>query len=780
MSSPPNVPYQAYRSKRHSRNPSNPYLTPNVSPPLQSRPPVSHTNGASLSEPIVPQQHDFAVDLEKQAVINGLVNRLGDIPKALSLTDSVPQSEYLKPISTNVVSVPVEPSSPSEKSPSPALSLSNPQTPPLAPVSVPHSPATPDKPLINGTPQSAPDPVASSSTPSSPGPSPKPTTTRRVSTFRHVPPVRPTTQRPLGSSPLRPAGTHSRTLSSNISVSTRHLDPQQPRSPVYPSSRVSSTASTPLLQPVQTERALPSIPVLDLPASSPNHRPELQLASSPSSQSVMAPPRSSSLVSPPVPPPKPITPTNSQSHSIPSTPASVLSPASSSSSIPTVRQNARSMAPYRPGFQPHGVYRPRTDEYIERRKAGRDTGRVERTRMERRLEKLINLHFPHPDQARDKPSENSRPSAQARRQSSFFDLTFNDLRTKSAGDLWKEVLTTQPAPGSKADIRSTEQTITPWEDDAAVSQCPLCTASFHPLTNRKHHCRLCGRIVCSLPVKYPQRPQTCSLLFVADPVTGRIEEVGEGVDYGVRRRTASTVGKGKGKEISPSSDEDKFLKGVRICRDCRPVILRRQYMHEVHQTPMFSKLYAAFVMLEKEIEEALPQFQELLMKLNNEERPVPEASAARKRLLEAFSQYDALAKRIRLLPCPGGQGSSQDRVQLAILTRANLFLQKNMFPLQAIPKPKKSTGSGKPSPSSTTPEPGGQLVDPNSEIAHALQPLLEQEALLESFVEEAKAHRKFEDAKTLKDNLREIRAEIDRMLANADTGATAKGKGRSG
>ena len=39
---------------------------------------------------------------------------------------------------------------------------------------------------------------------------------------------------------------------------------------------------------------------------------------------------------------------------------------------------------------------------------------------------------------------------------------------------------------------------------------------------------------------------------------------------------------------------------------------------------------------------------------------------------------------------------------------------------------------------------------------------------MESFVEEAKAHRKFEDAQTLKANLNEIRAEIDRILANAE------------
>lgn len=62
----------------------------------------------------------------------------------------------------------------------------------------------------------------------------------------------------------------------------------------------------------------------------------------------------------------------------------------------------------------------------------------------------------------------------------------------------------------------------------------------------------------------------------------------------------------------------------------------------------------------------------------------------------------------------------------------------------------------------------GPVIDPDSAIAHALQPLLEQEALLESFVEEAKAHRKFQDAKTLKTNLYEIRAEIDKVMANAD------------
>jgi rabenosyn-5 len=62
------------------------------------------------------------------------------------------------------------------------------------------------------------------------------------------------------------------------------------------------------------------------------------------------------------------------------------------------------------------------------------------------------------------------------------------------------------------------------------------------------------------------------------------------------------------------------------------------------------------------------------------------------------------------------------------------------------------------------------LADANSELARQLQPLLEQEALLEGFVEEAHARRKFEDVKTLRANLGEIRMEIDRIIRQSDAG----------
>jgi rabenosyn-5 len=53
-------------------------------------------------------------------------------------------------------------------------------------------------------------------------------------------------------------------------------------------------------------------------------------------------------------------------------------------------------------------------------------------------------------------------------------------------------------------------------------------------------------------------------------------------------------------------------------------------------------------------------------------------------------------------------------------------------------------------------------------LARALQPLLEQESLLEAFIEEAQSQRKFEDVKTLKTNLKEIRQEIEKLLDASD------------
>lgn len=56
-----------------------------------------------------------------------------------------------------------------------------------------------------------------------------------------------------------------------------------------------------------------------------------------------------------------------------------------------------------------------------------------------------------------------------------------------------------PLSGAKAQQRALEQSIIAWEDDVSVVQCPFCQQEFTSYSFRRHHCRLCGRVVCGDP-----------------------------------------------------------------------------------------------------------------------------------------------------------------------------------------------------------------------------------------------------------------------------------------
>jgi hypothetical protein len=68
--------------------------------------------------------------------------------------------------------------------------------------------------------------------------------------------------------------------------------------------------------------------------------------------------------------------------------------------------------------------------------------------------------------------------------------------------------------GAKAQQRTLEQSVIDWEDDTKVLKCPFCQQEFSSYTFRRHHCRLCGRVICG-------DPQTqCSSLVGLNVVAG--------------------------------------------------------------------------------------------------------------------------------------------------------------------------------------------------------------------------------------------------------------------
>ncbi|BGP13921.1 hypothetical protein JCM10213_002565 [Rhodosporidiobolus nylandii] len=469
----------------------------------------------------------------------------------------------------------------------------------------------------------------------------------------------------------------------------------------------------------------------------------------------------------------------------------------------------RGKMPYRPGFQPQGVRRDRSVEFFAKRRGKSEARKLDEARLARRLEKLVALHFPDP-MAQPPPQSPAKaaPLAPLASISSFGD----SLRGRSAKELWRSV-----AGNVDVDIERAEQSIVKWQEDKEATHCPICTASFG-VRARRHHCRLCGRVVCFLPPtplsQYPDsftrssdtsaplspptpfRRERCSTFFTYDyqvfPGSGGRD--GERKALGVvvenppeeHELSIDSVLVAPGGALKPKEKDER--KKVRVCRDCLNTVMRQQLKTLPVRTPAWLQLYEVLVQLEKGIDETLPEFQELAVTLQNPASAAvssapPSAArvkSLRKRLLTNLASYDTISKRIKALPLPEGAPpeGSLDRLQRALAARGTLYLSEKLGLLRSLGNVEElggSAGKQKEKEQLEVKTLAGLLgkeemdqvaekVGPEGEAAQ-LQVLLEQEALVKSYVDDANSRRQFEDAAALQASLDELRAEINRIRA---------------
>lgn len=322
----------------------------------------------------------------------------------------------------------VEPQSPQHGTPGTAKSLPPEPREPLTPeVTRPKTTTVVEFPTSTPSPSSSVPPSPSTSTSSNPqhaiAPQQLSPVPRKISTFRRLTPRPSAPSSPLAGVTRQVSATHSR------GVSTASLPPQSaPRAPEP------SRPSPPLTNGHASDRpTAPSTP--SVPATSPH----------PVEKDLPVTPRGTVAQLEEIRPSKSQTSTLSKSTSQGSSQHNEVHRSFTSSPY----QKPKS-APYRPGFQPKGVYRPLTDEFLAARRLKReaegDAGRlkrIEHAKLERRFEKLVNLHFPEPGSEEEKDQQSKpEPKTMTRRASSFFD--FDSIRTKKfsdAGDLWRGVVT---------------------------------------------------------------------------------------------------------------------------------------------------------------------------------------------------------------------------------------------------------------------------------------------------------------------------------------------------
>ena len=120
----------------------------------------------------------------------------------------------------------------------------------------------------------------------------------------------------------------------------------------------------------------------------------------------------------------------------------------------------------RDGYNDHnGFERSHFEHFKTARRKTVDKQNLEISRLETRLTRLTQL-------LADPPPEQNQSASNL---------------------LWSSI------SGAKAQLRALEQSVVAWEDDASVVECPFCQQAFSQYTFRRHHCRICGRVVCGDP-----------------------------------------------------------------------------------------------------------------------------------------------------------------------------------------------------------------------------------------------------------------------------------------
>ena len=211
--------------------------------------------------------------------------------------------------------------------------------------------------------------------------------------------------------------------------------------------------------------------------------------------------------------------------------------------------------PYRPGFQPKGVVRHRTDEFLERRAKHVDMMDLNEQRMERRLGKLMTIYSPEFELPQTVGS------------SHFWQI---------GGDRIWDVFSSQHERQLQRRQRSrrvAEQRVVKWQEGGEHPRCHICQTPFS-LAVRRHHCRLCGNLVCSSPrlpqvllhdeemhAKQLESWEPCSSLMLYDASSKTLRDIPNRPD------TPATSTEWRDYEVAEKD-------GIRFCRSCKSIVHR--------------------------------------------------------------------------------------------------------------------------------------------------------------------------------------------------------------
>lgn len=353
-----------------------------------------------------------------------------------------------------------------------------------------------------------------------------------------------------------------------------------------------------------------------------------------------------------------------------------------------------------------------------------------------------------------------------------------------------------------AQIRSLEKSVVSWVSDQDVPFCPDCGGKFN-IRNRRHHCRLCGSIMCRKCTEFIPLPLAYKLTSGAREALWAPGQSGSPGPAGPVMQQTSRRGSINSISSVTSMLEEKDDDCVRCCHHCMDALLRHQHkLEEKDHMPDIVKLYEKLRTCMEKVEAKAPEYTRMAEYLNAGETTcnLDNAAALRMEIQKYYELIDLLSKKILTLGLKDEVQPHPKALQLQRMVRytATLFIQEKLLGLTSLPTKEKyeelkekrreeqekrmqqerqagleahkrrsenenNLGAHEDVPGPRMTKAAGWL--PQSDTLHTRSelddPLLQQINNIESFLRQACSANRTDEVAMLEENLRQLQDEFD-------------------
>ncbi|XP_054716890.1 rabenosyn-5-like [Uloborus diversus] len=335
-----------------------------------------------------------------------------------------------------------------------------------------------------------------------------------------------------------------------------------------------------------------------------------------------------------------------------------------------------------------------------------------------------------------------------------------------------------------------EKTIVPWVPDSDVPLCPGCAKSFK-ISRRRHHCRLCGGVMC----------HSCSY-FMTYEFARKLTLPVMNDEYRAINKQKPVPRRASSASIMTSMSMSGGEQLIRVCKDCNVLLQRHdKLMEQRKHRPDIVVLYEKLREFTDEVEKLIPLYLEMTESLNLGETEYQHEQCVElhTKIYKFAGKIDAQSKRILKLEADAQDSNSKFfQLQNGIRMSATQFIRNNVSVLPLPPTPEKIAhyrnvrqeqvhrriqlqkqaeilsnkreSSKSPSPVATSKKQIAEPISPDTgwcvssgKVKDDEDPMLQQINIIHKYIKQAKMDHKYDEVKILENNLEELQREFQKQ-----------------